>query len=150
MSIRNARHSDLPAIVRMLADDALGATREAPSEPLADSYLSAFAAIERDPNIELVVIDLGEGPIAVLQLTLTPHITHRGGWRATIEGVRVDARNQGRGVGHQLLRWAIERARERGCHQVQLTTDKQRVDAQRFYLSLGFVTSHEGMKLKLC
>ena len=87
--------------------------------------------------------------VAVLQLTFTPYITHQGGWRATIEGVRVDSRLRGSGLGRELFAWAIARARERGCHLVQLTTDKQRPEARRFYESLGFVASHEGMKLKL-
>jgi ribosomal protein S18 acetylase RimI-like enzyme len=148
--IRPAVQTDLPAIVRMLADDVLGAQRECLDDPLPASYQAAFEAIARDPNNELVVVEGDDGrAVAVLQLTLTPYITHRGGWRATIEGVRVDSRLRGSGVGHALLRWAIARAKERGCHLVQLTTDKQRPEARAFYESLGFVATHEGMKLKL-
>ena len=87
--------------------------------------------------------------IAVLRLIFTPHLTHQGGWRATVEGVRVDARHRGAGLGRQLFARAIERARARGCHQLQLSTDKQRPKAKRFYEQLGFVATHEGMKLKL-
>lgn len=148
--IRPATIADLPAIVRMLADDALGTKRERVEDPLPTSYLCAFEAIAQDPNNELVVAqDLEGKPIAVLQLTFTPFITHQGGWRATIEGVRVDSAQRASGLGHELLAWAISRARERGCHLVQLTTDKQRPEAKRFYESMGFVASHEGMKLKL-
>ncbi|MFT3800303.1 MAG: GNAT family N-acetyltransferase [Burkholderiaceae bacterium] len=150
LSIRRALRSDLPAIVRMLADDALGAARERSVDPLPASYFSAFDAIERDPNNELVVAEREDGTvIAVLQLTFTPYITHQGSWRATIEGVRVDSHYRGAGIGRQLFAWALARARERGCRLAQLTTDKQRPEARRFYESLGFVASHEGMKLDL-
>ena len=150
LRIRTAVASDLPDIVRMLAGDALGAQRERYVDPLPASYRNAFEAIEQDRNNELVVAEGQDGSaVAALQLTFTPYITHQGGWRATIEGVRVDSRIRGSGLGSELLSWAISRAQERGCHLVQLTTDKQRPEAQRFYESLGFVASHEGMKLKL-
>lgn len=150
LRIRPATVHDLPAIVAMLADDPLGSGRESALDPLPASYLAAFEAIARDPNNELVVAeDDGGLAVAVLQLTCTPHITHQGGWRATIEGVRVDGPHRRSGVGRQLFAWAIARARERGCHLVQLTTDKQRPEARRFYEALGFVATHEGMKLKL-
>lgn len=147
---RLATAADLPSIVRLLADDALGAQRERLEDPLPAAYLAAFEAIARDANNEVVVAEDEQGAaVAVLQLTFTPHLTHQGGWRATIEGVRVDARLRGSGLGRRLMAWAIDRARVRGCHLVQLTTDKQRPEARRFYESLGFVASHEGMKLKL-
>ena len=150
LRIRPAVAADLPAIVRLLADDALGARRERCTDPLPDAYHRAFEAIAQDRNNELVVAEGPDGAaVAVLQLTFTPYITHQGGWRATIEGVRVDRRLRGAGLGRELFAWAIARARERGCHLVQLTTDKQRPAAKRFYESLGFVASHEGMKLPL-
>jgi ribosomal protein S18 acetylase RimI-like enzyme len=150
LKIRTAIAGDLPHIVRMLSDDELGALRESYSEPLPCSYQTAFEAIEQDRNNELIVCE-GEGAsvVAVLQLTFTPHITHQGGWRATIEGVRVDRKCRGAGLGRELIAWAISRAQERGCRLIQLTTDKQRPEALRFYESLGFVASHVGMKLKL-
>lgn len=148
--IRPAVAIDLPDIVRMLADDALGVQREKNTNPLPDSYHQAFQAIEQDRNNELVVAEDSEGQVvAVLQLTCTPYITHQGGWRATIEGVRVDSRFRGTGLGRKLFDWAIKEAEKRGCHLIQLTTDKQRPAAKRFYESLGFVASHEGMKMKL-
>ncbi len=149
-SIRRAQRADLAAIVRLLADDPLGASRERPEDPLPASYGGAFEAIDRDPNNELVVACGGPGEVlAVLQLTFIPYLTHQGCWRAMIEGVRVDSRLRGQGVGRFLLLWAIERARERGCGIVQLTTNKARPDALRFYQQLGFVASHEGLKLDL-
>lgn len=150
IEIRPAVEGDLPDIVRMLSDDSLGSKREEPTDPLPVSYYMALEAIDLDANNELVVAeDQNRAVVAVLQLTFTPHITYRGGWRATIEGVRVDSRSRGSGIGRELLSWAIQRASERGCHLVQLTTDRQRPEAREFYESLGFVASHEGMKLKL-
>ena len=142
---RRARAEDVPAIVHLLADDPLGRTRERDETSLPPSYLEAFAAIDRDPNNELVVACRTTTVVGVLQLTFVPSITYQGGWRAQIEGVRVDARERSHGLGRALFEWAIARARERGCHLVQLTTDKTRPDARRFYEGLGFVASHEGI-----
>ena len=148
-TFRRATRSDVPDIVRMLADDPLGSKREAYESPLPESYYSAFEAIDDDPNNELVVACVGSRVIGVLQLTFIPYLTYRGSWRALIEGVRVDGSVRSRGIGQQLFEWAIERARQRGCHMVQLTSDKARPDAIRFYERLGFVASHEGLKLRL-
>lgn len=147
LRFRRARLDDVPAIVRMLADDPLGAKRERHQTPLPDSYVQAFRAIDADANNELVVACQDTEVVGVLQLTFIPYLTYQGGWRALIEGVRVDSRARSRGLGRALLEWAIARARERGCVMVQLTTDKTRSDAKRFYEGLGFVASHDGMKL---
>lgn len=149
LTFRQAARDDLPNIVRMLADDALGATREAYASPLPQEYYAAFEAIDVDPNNELVVACLVEKVVGVLQLTFIPSLTYRGSWRAQIEGVRVDASMRSRGVGRQLFQWAIERARQRGCRLLQLTSDKARPQAIRFYEGLGFLASHEGLKLQL-
>ena len=149
VTIRRATREDLPRIVQMLADDAIGATRERAETPLPAEYWTAFAAIAADERQLLVVAVLEGAIVGTLQLTFIPYLTHRGGERAQIEGVRVDAGQRGSGIGRQLLQWAIEQAHERGCRMVQLTTDKRRPDARRFYESLGFVASHEGMKLPL-
>ena len=121
---RRARVEDVPAIVRLLADDPLGRRRERDESPLPPSYLAAFAAIDADPNHELVVACWDADVVGVLQLTFLSGITYQGGWRAQIEGMRIDARERPRGLGRALFEWAIARARERGCHLVQLTTDK--------------------------
>jgi GNAT superfamily N-acetyltransferase len=147
--IRAAARADLPDIVRLLADDVLGAGREEYVLPLPGSYYSAFEAIERDANNELVVAELDGKVVGVLQLTYIPYITHRGSWRALIEGVRVDATLRSSGIGRRLFDWAIDRARRKGCRLVQLTSDKARPDAIRFYESMGFVATHEGLKLQL-
>ena len=135
--------------MRLLADDALGSQREAYGDPLPQSYWDAFDAIAADPNNELVVVEDDGKLIGTLQLTIIPYLTYRGGKRAQIEAVRIDRAYRGTGIGRKLFLWAIERAREHSCHVVQLTTDKQRPDALRFYESLGFVASHEGMKRHL-
>jgi GNAT superfamily N-acetyltransferase len=149
LSFRRATRSDVPDIVRMLADDPLGAKREAFTSPLPTTYYAAFDAVDQDPNNELVVATLSDRIVGVLQMTFIPYLTYRGGWRALIEGVRVDSSVRSSGIGKRLFEWAITRARERGCHLVQLTSDKARPDAIRFYESLGFVASHEGLKLHL-
>lgn len=150
IALRRAVRADLPAIVALLADDALGAQREDCRSPLPAAYDLAFSAIDRDPNQCLVVAEAAGGRVVgVLQLTFVPSLTYRGGWRALIEGVRVAADLRASGIGRQLFAGAIEQARERGCHLVQLTSDKRRPDAIRFYESLGFAATHEGLKLHL-
>jgi GNAT superfamily N-acetyltransferase len=149
LQIREATRDDLVAIVRLLADDVIGATREHPEEPLSPSYVAAFEAIAADPNDELVVACLGGEVVGCLQITFAPGLTHGGTWRATVEGVRIAAVHRSRGFGAVLIGWAVDRARERRCTVVQLTTDKRRRDAHRFYERLGFEASHEGMKLAL-
>ncbi|KAB2335780.1 GNAT family N-acetyltransferase [Bacillus mesophilum] len=149
ITFRIAVQKDLDSIVAMLADDFLGSQRERHENPLPTSYIKAFEAITSDPNNELIVACEGGKVIGVQQITFTPYITHQGSWRATIEGVRTAGSVRGRGVGSDLIKWAIHRAKERGCHLIQLTTDKTRPDALRFYERLGFVPTHEGLKLKL-
>ncbi|MGE8204719.1 GNAT family N-acetyltransferase [Heyndrickxia sp. NPDC080065] len=149
IQFRIATEQDLDRIVEMLADDALGSKRERYEQPLPNSYKKAFQAITSDPNNELVVACYENEIIGVQQITFTPYITHQGGWRATIEGVRTASTERGKGIGTELIRWAIQRAKERGCHLVQLTTDKQRRDALRFYERLGFKATHEGLKMRL-
>jgi GNAT superfamily N-acetyltransferase len=149
LSFRRARPDDVTDIVRMLADDPLGAQRERHETPLSEAYMRAFRAIDGDTNNELIVACRDGKAVGVLQLTFIPYLTYQGGWRALIEGVRVDSRTRSQGLGKALIEWAIARARERGCIMVQLTTDKTRADAKRFYEGLGFVASHEGMKLHL-
>ena len=147
--VRPARTDDLPAIIRLLADDALGSTREDPRDPPADCYVAALAAIDTDPNNELVVLERDGAVAGCLQLTVIPGLSRKGATRAQIESVRVDSSLRGHGLGRTLFEWAIARARAKGCVLVQLTTDKARPEALRFYESLGFVASHEGMKLTL-
>lgn len=149
VSFRAAKQEDVPAIVHMLADDPLGARRECNTDPLPATYYDAFVHIERDSNNELIVAEAEGAVVGVLQLTFIPSLSYQGGWRALVEGVRVHGAVRGQGVGHLLLEHAIARARARKCRMVQLTTDKQRVDAHRFYEDLGFVGSHLGMKLHL-
>ena len=149
LSVRAATRDDVPRIVQLLADDVLGQSRERFETPLPDVYYDAFDAISRDPNNELVVAVLDGSIAGVLQLTFIPYLTHQGGWRALIEGVRIASETRGKGIGRELIQWAIDRAVERRCRIIQLTTDKTRQDALRFYESLGFQATHEGMKLRL-
>jgi GNAT superfamily N-acetyltransferase len=146
---REARRDDVPVIVAMLADDTLGSGRETVGEDVDAAYWRAFDDLQDDPRNVLVVADLGGEVVGTMQLTFIPSLTRRGGERAEIEGVRVRADQRGAGLGRQMIEWAIDQARERGCRLVQLTTDKRRPDAHRFYESIGFEATHEGMKLSL-
>lgn len=146
---REAERDDVAEIVRLLADDPLGSTRESPGHELPDAYWTAYEAIERHPDNALIVAEI-DGKIAgTLQLTYIPGLTYTGSERAQIEGVRVAAEHRGHGVGQALISWAIDQARARGCRVVQLTTDRQRPDAVRFYQKLGFRPSHMGLKYHL-
>jgi GNAT superfamily N-acetyltransferase len=148
-TFRLATRDDLPAIVAMLVDDALGNEWDRYDDPLLPCYYEAFDAITADQNNELVVAEFGGEVVGVLQLTYIPGLLFQGGWRALIEGVRVSSKVRGQGVGNAFLKWAIARTEARGCHLAQLTTNKQRVDAKRFYERLGFHATHEGMKFPL-
>lgn len=147
MHFRKANEEDLQAIVRLLADDDLGAKRERYEEPLPDCYYKAFKALEVQEGNQIILAIDGQTVIGCLQLTIIPGLARQGMKRAQIEGVRVDQRCRGNGVGEALFKEAIAIARSEGCGLVQLTTDKQREDAHRFYNRLGFLASHEGMKL---
>jgi GNAT superfamily N-acetyltransferase len=147
LEIRPATIDDVPEIVAMLADDPLGATREAPDD-LAP-YLEAFERITSDPSLHLVIASLGGRPVGTLQLMIINGLARRGAIKAQIESVRVYRDVRGRGLGSELIRWAIEAARARGARIVQLTSDASRTDAHRFYERLGFVNSHADFKLQL-
>ena len=149
ISIRKAREADVAAIVAMLADDPLGQAREDAGPPLSKAYLDAFTAIDGDPNQFLAVMTDGDDVIGTLQVTFLAGLPLRGAWRGQIEAVRVASHRRGEGVGQRLLEWAIDKCRERGCRVVQLTTNKSRLDAHRFYERLGFKASHIGYKLEL-
>jgi ribosomal protein S18 acetylase RimI-like enzyme len=147
--IRPARRDDVAAIVAMLADDALGRGRERIEDPLPLAYFRAFEAVERDPNIQLVVAqDEGGEVVGCLQLCILPGLSSQGASRALIEDVRVASRCRSRGIGEQLVRWAVAEARRNGCKLVELLTHNTRVDAQRFYARLGFQPSHVGMTMR--
>jgi GNAT superfamily N-acetyltransferase len=144
---REATRADLPAIVALLADDVLGKSRDFAS--VDDAYERAFADIDADPRNLLIVADDGGEVVGCMQITYIPGLGRHGAERAQIEAVRVRSDRRGHGLGAELFAWAIDQARIRGCALVQLTTDKSRADAHRFYARLGFVASHEGLKLRL-
>ncbi|WP_446219228.1 N-acetyltransferase family protein [Micromonospora sp. IBHARD004] len=144
---RDAVRADLPAIIALLADDVLGKARD--FTEVDDAYEKAFADIDADPRNHLVVADAGGELVGCMQITYIPGLGRHGAERSLIESVRVRSDLRGRGVGREMMVWAIDQARLRGCALVQLTTDKTRADAHRFYRNLGFVASHEGMKLAL-
>ncbi|MEU5960185.1 GNAT family N-acetyltransferase [Micromonospora parva] len=144
---REAVRADLPAVIALLADDVLGKARD--FTEVDEAYERAFAAIDADPRNQLIVAEQGGDLVGCLQITYIPGLGRHGSERSLIESVRVRSDRRGQGLGRDLMTWAIDQARQRGCALVQLTTDKTRTDAHRFYLNLGFVSSHEGMKLAL-
>jgi ribosomal protein S18 acetylase RimI-like enzyme len=147
LEIRDATEADLPDILAMLVDDMLGATRDGGA--VDPAYVEALRAIQAEPNSrQLVAVEDGR-VVGCFQLSFLPGLSRHGGWRAQIESVRVARERRNAGIGTAMMRWAIERARERGCALAQLTTDKRRTEAHRFYRRLGFEASHEGMKLML-
>jgi ribosomal protein S18 acetylase RimI-like enzyme len=149
ITIRRARREDVATIIAMLADDALGSGRERLEDPLPSSYFKAFETVDRDPNIQLVVAEeQGGAVIGCLQLCILPGLSSQGASRALIEDVRVNSQRRSRGIGEQLVQWAVAEARAKGCKLVELLTHSTRVDAQRFYARLGFKASHVGMTVR--
>jgi ribosomal protein S18 acetylase RimI-like enzyme len=146
---REATQADLPQIVRLLAEDPLGAQRERFEEPLPQAYLDAFGRMRRQPGNRILVAVEAATVVGCLQLTVIAGLSRQGLARAQIEGVRVAKDRRGSGIGEALMRHAIEIARAEGCGLVQLTTDRRRAQAHRFYERLGFVASHHGMKLEI-
>ncbi|MEV1154190.1 GNAT family N-acetyltransferase [Micromonospora chokoriensis] len=144
---RVAVRADLPAVIALLADDVLGKARD--FTEVDEAYERAFAAIDADPRNQLIVAEQAGELVGCLQITYIPGLGRHGSERSLIESVRVRSDRRGQGLGRDLMTWAVDQARQRGCALVQLTTDKTREDAHRFYLGLGFVASHEGMKLAL-
>lgn len=147
VSIRPATEDDLPAIVAMLADDPLGATRESPDD--LTPYIAALKRLTDDPNQHLVVAVRAGRVVGTLQLTIVSGLSRQGATRSIIEGVRVHADERGGGLGTLFVEWAIAQSRRENCQLVQLTSDVSRTDAHRFYERLGFTASHVGFKLQL-
>ncbi|WP_316237584.1 GNAT family N-acetyltransferase [Bradyrhizobium sp. SZCCHNR1015] len=148
ISIRPAQRDDVAAIVAMLADDHLGRARERLEQPLPQSYYGAFETIARDGNITLIVAEEAGRVVGCLQLCILPGLSSQGASRALVEDVRVATDRRSRGIGEQLLQWAIAEARKQRCNLVELMTHQSRTDAQRFYERLGFAKSHFGMVMR--
>lgn len=144
LSFRSARHSDLPTLLALIADDTLGKNRE--FDVANPSYLKAFEAISADPNQQLLVAELDGRILGMAQLSFIPGLSRGGAWRCNVEAVRIASDVRGQGLGAQLMRACEARARQRGCSLLQLTSDASRVDAHRFYRGLGYVDSHIGFK----
>ncbi|APS30729.1 hypothetical protein RC90_03755 [Pectobacterium brasiliense] len=149
ITFRYACEADLSVLIDLLHDDELGSARETKDSASFNAYVAAFWKIEASPDNNILLAETSSDIVGMLQLTLIPSLTHRGSLRAQIEGVRVKRAFRGQGIGRSLLGHAIELATRSGCYIVQLTTDRRRPDAVRFYKSLGFSDSHYGMKLIL-
>lgn len=147
--IRAARRSDVAAVVSLMAQDAISDVALEVGPPLPAHYVAAFETIDADPGELLMVAELDGAIVGTFRISFMPTLLWQGGQIAQIESVRVDADRRGHGIGAHMMRWAIEESRRRGCARVQLTTNKSRTDAHRFYERLGFKATHEGMKLTL-
>jgi GNAT superfamily N-acetyltransferase len=149
LTFRNATADDLPFIIGLIVEDSIVDTGDDPADAMHGDYADALAAITADPNQEMMVVERDGEPVGCFQLSYLPGLMRRGMWRGQIEVVHVSAAKRNLGLGSQMMRWAIERCRERGCRMVQLTSNKKRLDAHRFYERLGFLKSHEGFKYYL-
>ncbi len=150
LTLRPARRDDITAIVRLLADDGLGAGREAVTDPPLPAYVAAFETIAADPQVLLAVAEDETGAVVgTLQLDIINGLSNKGAPQALISAVRVDARLRGRRLGEAMMAWAMDEARARGCKQMELLSHGSRADAHRFYDRLGFAKSHVGMKRAL-
>jgi GNAT superfamily N-acetyltransferase len=149
LTYRDARPEDLPFIIALAVEDNVVPTDDDPANAMAPEYLAVLAAIDADPNERFVIAELAGEPVGTLQLSFLPNLMWRGMWRALVEQVHVSAAHRSKGLGSDMMRWAIEQSRQRGCGMVQLTSNKKRLDAHRFYERLGFVKSHEGFKYYL-
>ncbi|WP_051548134.1 GNAT family N-acetyltransferase [Sneathiella glossodoripedis] len=149
ISIRKATISDLPTVLHLLSDDPLGSTREQSRHPLPLFYRQAFERIKKQSGNDIYVALLKDEIVGCMQLTMIAGLSRKGVTRMQIESVRVSSKLRSSGIGKQMMKYAIELAKTSGCGLVQLTTDKSRTDAHRFYERLGFTASHEGMKLDL-
>ena len=148
LSFRDAAIGDLPTIIALLVEDQIG-VKDDPSEPLDPVYAAGFAAIDADPNHRLIIVELGGEIVGTMQLSLLPGLLNRGAWRGQIEAVRIAATHRSQGLGEELIGWAVDWFRERGCFIAQLTSNNDRVAAHRFYERLGWQKSHAGFKLYL-
>lgn len=149
LNARKMKKADLGVVVKLLADDELGQSREDKARFFHADYLRAFELIDSDVNQYAAIFEINGEPIGCLQITFIPGLSRRGSLRGQIEGVRVSRDFRGKGYGAKMIAWAIKKCRDRGCRMVQLTSDKKRENAIQFYEKLGFVKSHEGFKLTL-
>lgn len=147
--IRNANADDLPFVVNLIEADGMSGTTEDTANPQGPGYMAALAAIDADPNQMLLIAELDGEAVGTFQLTFMPGIARKGAWRCTIETVHVAARHRNKRIGETMMAWALDTARQRGCVTAQLTSNKKRTDAHRFYERIGFSKSHEGFKIYL-
>ncbi len=149
LTYRNATPADLPFIIALIVEDSVVRTGDDPADAMHADYVGALAAIDADSNQEMIVVDEDGVPAGCFQLSYLPGLMRRGMKRGQIEVVHVAEARRNRGIGAEMMRWAVERCRQKGCAMVQLTSNKKRIDAHRFYERLGFLKSHEGFKLYL-
>lgn len=148
LDYREATEADLPFLDSLIEADAVAAARDIAPPDNAAQQLEALRAIAADPNHELWIVEAEGEAVASFQLSFIPGVSRKGAWRGQIESVRVMPHVRGKGIGEAMMRWAIARCDMKGCGVIQLTSDRQREGAHRFYESLGFAATHTGFKLK--
>jgi GNAT superfamily N-acetyltransferase len=149
LTYRTAMCGDLPFIISLIVGDSIVSSGDDPADALHNDYVKALKTITEDPNQEMIVAELDDEPVGCFQITYIPGLMRRGAWRGLLEVIHVSADKRNLGLGSEMMRWAIERCRERNCSLVQLTSSNKRLDAHRFYERLGFQKSHEGFKYYL-
>ena len=149
LTYRDATPADLPFIIALIVEDSVVAIDDDPADAASPAYVDALAAITADPNQEMLIAERDGVPVGCFQLSYLPGLMRRGMWRGQIEVVHIAAAHRNAGLGSEMMRWAVERCRARRCGMVQLTSNKKRLDAHRFYERLGFAKTHEGFKLYL-
>lgn len=149
LTYRNATAADLPFIIALIVEDSVIQTDDDPADAGHAEYVDALAEITADPNEEMIIVDEDGVAVGCFQLSYLPGLMRRGMKRGQIEVVHVAETHRNRGIGGEMMRWAVERCRQNNCSMVQLTSNKKRTDAHRFYERLGFLKSHEGFKLYL-
>lgn len=147
--IRDATESEISTIIELSMAGAIEANRFPDFDANEPGYVAAFRAIAADANHRLVVVEDQGELIGTMQISFIPGLPGGGAWRGQLENVHIRADYRGRGIGAMLTDWAVDRCREKGCKMVQLTSNKKRKDAHRFYARLGFEATHEGFKMKL-
>ena len=149
LTYRTAGPADLPFIIGLIVEDSVVVTEDRAEDAMDEDYRAALAAIDADPNEEMWIVERDSIAVGCFQLSFLPGLMRRGMWRGQIEVVHVSADARNLGIGSEMMRWALARCREKGCGMVQLTSNKKRTDAHRFYERLGFARSHEGFKYYL-
>ncbi|MBC87060.1 MAG: GNAT family N-acetyltransferase [Bdellovibrionaceae bacterium] len=147
MEIRKAKNTDLDAIIELLHDDTLGKDRESVSDGDMEKYRAVFIELSESEYFDVFVMVDNKQIIGCYQMMYLPHLSFTGTQRGQVESVRIRSDLRGKGLGTKLMKHAIDTARKAGCGIFQLTSNKERKEANKFYRELGLEPTHDGYKL---